>query len=50
MATMTICLVVRLLQSEYNSVNDHIMQFLGWSVQDRKKSFIMHETLNVDNI
>ena len=40
----------RELQSEYNSVNDHIMQFLGWSGQDRKKSFIMHETLNVDNI
>ena len=31
-------------------MNDHIMQVLGWSVQDRKWSFIMHVTLNIDNI
>ena len=40
----------RELQSEYNLVNDHIMQVLEWSIQDRKRSFIMHVTLNVDNI
>ena len=26
------------LQSEYGSVNNHIMQVLGWSIQDRKRS------------
>ena len=40
----------RELQSEYNLVNDHTMEVLGWSIQDRKRSFIMHVILNVDNI
>ena len=38
------------LQSEYELVNDHIMQVLGWSIQNRKKWFIMHVTLNTNNI
>ena len=38
------------LKSEQNSVNDNIMQVLGWLIQNRIKSFIMQQTLNLDNI
>ena len=32
-------------------MNDDMMQVLGWSIQNRNKSFIiMHVMLNVDNI
>ena len=31
-------------------MNDNIMQVLGWLIQNRIKSFIMQETLNLDNI
>ena len=40
----------RKIKNEYNLVNDHIMQVLGWLVQNRKRSFNLKVTLNVDNI